>query len=59
MVSEVSGRFPIAGSAAFAGAKRHDRMVKWDEGADRLRSYSVSGKTGELEDEKKTDAQQV
>src|SRR5579863_738453 len=44
MVAQVSGRFPVAeGRRRFAGAKRRDRKVKREEGADRFRIVRPAG----------------
>ena len=59
MVSEVSGKFPIAEVGGFCRGKRHDQEVKRDEGADHLRRHSVRNRAEEIEDEKRTDAQYV
>ena len=59
MVSQVSGRFPVAEIAGICRGKRHDRKVKREEGADQLQFHSVSGKAGEVEVEKKTNAHHV
>ena len=59
MVSQVSGRFPIAEVGGFCRGKRHDQEVKRDEGADRLRVHSVRKRAAEIESEKRTDAQYV
>jgi hypothetical protein len=59
MVSQVSGRVPVAEDRRHLQGQVHDRKVKREEGAYRLRFHSVGGKAGKVEVEKKTNAHHV
>jgi hypothetical protein len=60
MVSQVSGRFPVAEDRGrLLGAKHDDRKVKREEGADPLRLQSVRERAAGVEGEKKTNAHHV
>ena len=59
MVSQVSGRFPVADDRRHLQGQSGDRKVKREEGADRFQFHSARGRAGEVEGEKKTNAHHV
>jgi hypothetical protein len=60
MVSQVSGRFPIAErSAAFAGASATIRKSNGTRGLTAFGAFGPEKRAAEIEGEKRTDAQYV
>ena len=60
MVSQVSGRFPVAEDRGHLQRQSATiERVKREEGADHFEFHSVRGRAGEVEGEKKTNAHHV
>jgi hypothetical protein len=55
----VSGIFPVAEVAGFAGAKRHDQRSNGKRGLIAFKFVRSVGRPGEVEGEKKTNAHHV
>ena len=59
MVSQVSGRFPVAEDRRHLQGQSATIKVKREEGADHLRLHSVRKRAAEVEGEKRTNAHHV